>query len=223
MLEVLRSPTEMASSAEHAASVLVRDSSYRAAFAGAFGGSPDTTVTALRVRQSLAAYLRTLTSMRSRFDRALTGDTLALTAEERAGFGVFMGKGACGTCHFAPLFGGVTPPLYLSSDVEVIGTTVSATSRALDPDSGRARIDHLPIHVRAFKTPSLRNVARTAPYMHNGAFRTLDDVITFYDHGGGLGSGARIANQTLSADSLHLTVSERRAIVAFLGSLNDPR
>ena len=219
VLEVLRSPSEMGSSAERAAVTLGRDAAYRKAFADAFGN--DTAgVTALRVRQSIAAYLRTLTSVDSRFDHAVRGDTLALSADERHGFTLFMGKGGCGTCHFAPLFGGVTPPLYLSSDVEVIGTTVSSRARAaLDPDSGRARIDHLPIHVRAFKTPSLRNVALTAPYMHNGAFATLDDVVAFYDRGGGRGGGAPIANQTLSADSLHLTADERRAIVAFLGSL----
>jgi cytochrome c peroxidase len=148
------------------------------------------------------------------------GDTNAMTAKERRGFTLFMGKGGCGTCHFAPLFSGNTPPLYMSSDVEVIGTPASpARPSRLDSDSGRARVDHLALHVRAFKTPSLRNVSATGPYMHNGAFRTLDEVVRFYDAGGGLGAGARIGNQTLSADSLHLTSSERAAIVAFLGSL----
>jgi len=133
-----------------------------------------------------------------------------------------MGKGGCGTCHFAPLFSGNTPPRYLASDVEVIGAPASPKwPLRLDPDSGRARIDHLASHLHAFKTPSLRNVALSAPYMHNGAFRTLDDVVAFYDHGGAQGLGAPIANQTLSADSLHLTLSERHAIVAFLGALTD--
>jgi cytochrome c peroxidase len=107
--------------------------------------------------------------------------------------------------------------MYLSSDVEVIGTTVSSDQRAaVDSDSGRARIDHLPIHVRAFKTPTLRNVTLTAPYMHNGAFRTLDDVLRFYDRG-----GTRTGNQTLAADSLHLSTDERRQIITFLWSLVD--
>ncbi len=61
----------------------------------------------------------------------------------------------------------------------------------------------------------------TAPYMHHGKFASLDDVIRFYDGGGALGAGARIANQTLAADSLHLTPEERGAIVAFLGTLTD--
>ena len=132
--------------------------------------------------------------MNSRFDRAVRGEKGVLTPLERRGFTVFMGKAACGTCHFAPLFSGDTPPLYLSSDVEVIGTSVSPKRfAALDPDSGRAGIDHLPAHLRAFKTPSLRNITLTAPYMHHGTFATLDEVIRFYDGGGGLGAGAPIA------------------------------
>jgi cytochrome c peroxidase len=164
--------------------------------------------------------VRSLATMDSRFDRAARGDTNAMSAEERRGFTLFMGKAGCGTCHFAPLFSGVTPPLYLSSDVEVIGTPSSPRrASVLDPDSGRAGIDLLPTHLRAFKTPSLRNVAGSAPYMHNGAFRTLDDVIRFYDGGGALGAGAHITNQTLAPDSLHLSASERKAIIAFIGSL----
>ena len=75
--------------------------------------------------------------------------------------------------------------------------------------------------MRAFKTPTVRNAALTAPYMHNGAFASLDEVIAFYNRGGGVGAGARVPNQTLSSDSLHLTSRERDAIVAFIGTLTD--
>ena len=222
IVEVLRSPAEMSSSVEQAAATIGSNPSYASAFAAAFAGEQSSAVTPLRLRQALAAYVRTLVSLDSRFDLAVRGDTSALTLDERRGFTLFMGKGGCGTCHFAPLFSGNTPPLYMGSDVEVIGTPVSPRTPAmLDPDSGRARIDGLPAHLRAFKTPSLRNVALTAPYMHNGAFRTLDEVLLFYDVGGGLGGGARIGNQTLSADSLHLSAAERKAIIAFLGALTD--
>ena len=223
VLEVLRSPAEMASSVELAATTLAADASSRAAFARAFA-DVDHPVSALRVRQALAAYVRSLVSLDSRVDRALRpgGDTAALDADERRGFSLFMGKARCGTCHFAPLFNGTSPPLYISSDLEVIGTSASPQSpAALDSDPGRARIDHLPIHVRAFKTPSLRNVALTAPYMHNGAFRSLDEVMAFYDGGGGAGAGAHIQNQTLSSDSLRLSAVEKRQIIAFLGALTD--
>jgi cytochrome c peroxidase len=222
VLTVLASPAEMNSSAELAATRLKADSAYRVSFAGAFGNGQSDAVTPLRVRQALAAYVRSLVALDSRFDRAARGDTLAMTDDERHGFTLFMGKAGCGTCHFAPLFNGNTPPRYLASDVEVIGTTSSAQDRAtIDADSGRGRIDGLATHVHAFKTPSLRNITLTAPYMHNGAFRTLDDVLRFYDRGGGIGSGARVPNQTLPTDSLALSPAERRAIIAFLGALVD--
>ncbi len=226
VMEVLRSPAEMASSINLASSRLAKNAAYDTAFARAFGDTSKAVeaaaVTPLRLRQALAAYVRSLVALNSRFDRAVRGDTTALAAEERRGFNLFMGKAGCGTCHFAPLFSGDTPPRYINSDVEVVGTPASPnTPSALDADSGRAKIDHMPIHLRAFKTPSLRNAAITAPYMHNGAFRTLDEVILFYDRGGALGGGGRIANQTLAADSLHLTAEERHAIVAFLGTLTD--
>jgi cytochrome c peroxidase len=222
VIEVLRSPAEMGSSIERATSAVRADSSYREQFVLAFADTSSETVTPLRVRQALAAFVRTLSATHARFDRAVRGDTTLLSATERHGFNLFMGKAGCGTCHFAPLFSGSTPPLYVGSDVEVIGTPVSPRRPTIpDPDKGRARIDQRPEHVRAFKTPSLRNVAVTAPYMHNGAFRTLDEVMRFYDAGGGLGSGAPIPNQTLSADSLHLSAVERSAIIAFLHSLTD--
>ncbi|MEP6620975.1 MAG: cytochrome c peroxidase [bacterium] len=219
--EVLRSKAEMGGSDEAAAATLRKTAEYPALFARAFGVDRAAAVTSLRLRQALAAYLRSLTLLNSRFDLAVRGDTNALSSEERAGFTTFMGKAGCGTCHFAPLFSGNTPPLYMRSDVEVIGAPAStADFGAVDSDSGRARIDHLALHVRAFKTPSLRNVARTAPYMHNGALSTLDDVVRFYDAGGARGVGASIENQTLSTDSLHLSATEQRGIVSFLRALD---
>jgi cytochrome c peroxidase len=219
--QVLRSPTEMASSPEAASRAVAARESYRLEFSRAFGVAPEGAVTPLRLRQAIGAYVRSLVALDSRFDRAIAGDTMALSAEERTGFTLFMGKGACGTCHFAPLFNGNTPPLYHASDVEVIGVPATPLVSVLDADSGRGAIDHLPAHLRAFKTPTLRNIALTAPYMHNGAFRSLDDVVDFYNRGGGQGSGARIDNQTLAADSLHLNGIERHALVAFMRSLTD--
>lgn len=222
---VLLSPAEMASSLEAASAALSSRPEYRAAFERAFGRNDarsPSPVTAGRLQESLAAYVRSLVAMNSRFDRAVRGDTAQLTADERRGFNLFMGKAGCGTCHFAPLFSGNTPPLYLSSDVEVIGTPAAPQRAAFaDADSGRAAIDHRPEHVRAFKTPSLRNVALTAPYMHNGTFSTLEQVIRFYDAGGGRGAGAKVTDQTLAADSLHLSAGEIKRIVQFLGTLTD--
>jgi cytochrome c peroxidase len=220
---VLASPSEMGGSAELAATRLKKDSSYAAAFARAFPEGPDRAITSHAVRMALSAYVRSLSALNSRFDRAVRGDTNAMSDIERFGFTVFMGKGRCGTCHFLPLFNGTMPPDFVASDPEIIGTPERPTARPmrLDPDPGIAGIDAQPVHRAAFKVPTLRNVALTAPYMHNGAFETLEEVVDFYDHGGGAGSGIDLPNQTLPADSLHLSKEEQRALVAFLKALTD--
>ena len=213
---VLASPAEMASSAERAAVRVARVPGYVAAFGRALGGPP----TSLGVRQALAAYVRSLGRTESRVDLAFRGDADALTAEERRGASLFLGRAGCGTCHYAPLFAGAIPPLFRSADAEVLGVPALGGGR-VDPDPGRGAIDGRPEHRHAFKTPSLRNVARTAPYMHNGVVRTLDAVVRFYDDGGGRGRGLRVPNQTLAARPLHLTRAERGALVAFLRALSD--
>jgi len=73
----------------------------------------------------------------------------------------------------------------------------------------------------AFRTPSLRNVALTAPYMHNGAYPTLESVVDFYNRGGGAGIGIRLDNQTLPPDPLHLSAGEQRDLVSFMKALTD--
>ena len=171
----------------------------------------------------MAAYVRSLRALNSRFDRAIRGDTALITLSERRGFNLFMGKAACGTCHFAPLFGGTMPPAYVESEPEVIGVpaTPKAKEAVVDEDLGVFAVDRAPLHRHAFKTPSVRNVGLTAPYMHNGVYRTLEEVIDFYDAGGGNGVGMRLPNQTLSAKPLHLTDGEKQDLVAFLASLTD--
>ncbi len=220
---VLASRAEMGSSAALAATHLAHDSTIRQQFAHALFGARDDAITGRNVRIALAAYLRSLDSFDSRFDRATRGDTLALSRRERLGFTLFMGKARCGTCHFAPLFSGVMPPEFTSSEPEIIGALARTTMRRprVDPDSGRAGIDHLAEHLYAFKVPTLRNAAVTAPYMHNGAYATLDQVMDFYVHGGGAGLGAHLPNPTLPTTRLQLTAAERSAIIAFLHALTD--
>ena len=175
------------------------------------------------LRVAIAAYLRSLVALDSRFDRAARGDTTAMTAAERHGFAIFMGKARCGTCHFAPLFDGTRPPDYTRSELEIIGVPARARwhDATVDGDLGRGAVDGEPLHRHAFRVPSLRNVALTAPYMHNGVFQTLDEVVTFYDRGGGIGIGERLPLQTLAPTPLRLTRAERRDLVAFLGALTD--
>ena len=136
---------------------------------------------------------------------------------------MFVGKGKCATCHFLPLTNGTVPPMYQKSEVEVLGTPVRAdTARGtVDPDVGRHRLSRAEPHRYAFRTPSLRNVALTAPYMHNGAYPTLESVIDFYNRGGGAGIGIGLDNQTLPPDPLNLTAGEQRNLVTFLRALTD--
>lgn len=229
---VLASPAEMSSSVELAVSRLNADTSYRNAFRdvanGAASSAAPPTAAAPEISEALlqnvlAAYVRSLVRLDSRFDRAVAGDTGALSAEERRGFTVFMGKGRCGTCHFAPLMSGVIPPAFRASETEIIGVPLRAdTANAmLDPDVGRSAVDSIPLHRHAFIVPTLRNIARTAPYMHNGVFATLEEVVDFYDRGGGQGIGVSIPAQTLPSTTLKLTADEKRALIAFMRALND--
>ena len=109
------------------------------------------------------------------------------------------------------------PPTLRESEPEVISVPRSRESRGVvDPDSGRFKVRRIDQHLHAFKTPTLRNVELTGPYMHNGVFRTLEEVIDFYDAGDGHVIGIFRPHQTLPADSLHLTAASRRRPLAFL-------
>jgi cytochrome c peroxidase len=223
---VLSNPVEMASGSELAAARLRGDSSYRRAFASAFlkpTRASDSVVTGQRLRVAIAAYVRSLVGLNSRFDRALRGDTAAVSAAERRGFTLFMGKARCGTCHFAPLFNGVMPPEFVESEPEIIGVPATRAIRhaRLDVDLGRGAVDNEPAHAKAFRVPTLRNVAVTAPYMHNGAYATLEQVVDFYNRGGGAGIGAKVPGQTLAPQALHLTRGEQQDLIAFLRALTD--
>jgi cytochrome c peroxidase len=134
-----------------------------------------------------------------------------------------MGKGKCGTCHFAPLFNGNTPPSFLNSESEVIGVPENADTinSSIDDDDGKYNLYGIELHKNAFKTSTLRNITLTAPYMHNGVYNTLEEVIEFYNRGGGAGLGIKLENQTLPDDKLHLTSEEKKALLVFMESLTD--
>jgi cytochrome c peroxidase len=153
----------------------------------------------------------------------MRGEKAAMNDTETRGFNLFMGKGKCGTCHFVPLFSGVNPPTFTKIDAEIIGVpaTNDTLNARLDTDWGKYLTHKIPLHKNAFKTPTLRNIALTAPYMHNGVFKTLEDVIDFYDRGGGAGLGLELENQTLPAEKLNLSKWEKEAIISFLETLTD--
>lgn len=152
----------------------------------------------------------------------MRGDRTALGAKEKKGFNLFAGKAGCATCHFLPLFNGLVPPRFNETESEVLGVPESTQKPArIDPDEGKFLFTRAPLHRYAFKTPTLRNIARTAPYMHNGVFATLEEVIDFYDRGGGAGLQLAIPHQTLPPDKLGLSRKEKEALLAFLHALTD--
>lgn len=100
-----------------------------------------------------------------------------------------------------------------------MGTPAAADGKTVDPDIGKFILTKRDPHHYAFKTPTVRNVAKTAPYMHNGVYRTPDEVVDFYNKGGGNGLGFNLPNQTLPFDRLNLTGPEKKALVAFMRAL----
>jgi cytochrome c peroxidase len=150
----------------------------------------------------------------------MRGSKTAMSRQELNGFNLFMGKAKCATCHYMPLFSGTVPPKYIRIETEVIGVPKSPLGKKIDPDRGAYDIVNISSLRHSFKTTTVRNAARTAPYMHNGVFKTLEEVVDFYNKGGGVGRGIKIDNQTLSADQLQLTKKETAELVAFIKSLD---
>lgn len=155
----------------------------------------------------------------SAFDSTLNQNT-TLSQEAIRGYNIFMGKAQCGTCHFPPQFNGVKPP-YIGSEFEVLGVPEDTTYRALSSDSGRAMVNPAPETIHAFRTATVRNIFHTGPYMHNGVFKDIDQIIEFYNNGGGNGHKLKVPNQTLSSDSLHLSNEEKNQLKAFMRSLDE--
>ena len=175
---------------------------------------------------AITAYLKSLSGFNSPFDQYVRGETDELPEAVINGFNLFMGKAGCGTCHFAPTFSGLVPPLYHESESEVLGVTLHNLDSipVIDPDVGRYKgnlKEHANIYKHSFKTTTVRNVSLTAPYMHNGVFETLEEVVEFYNRGGGQGLGLDVEFQTLPPDPLELTDLEKQYLVKFMEVLVD--
>ena len=217
---VITNADEMHGSLDAAVLKLKQSQEYSALFKKAFPSQKEP-VTDYNLRNAIATYIRTLTSLDSRFDKYVRGDKTQLNTSEIKGFNIYMGKAKCGTCHFAPLFNGTVPPSYNKTESEVIGVPVSAKAETIDTDRGRFTNRQLTLHDNSFRTPTVRNSALTAPYMHNGIYDTLEEVIDFYNNGGGSGLGIELENQTLPFDELKLNDQEKKDIIAFLSTLTD--
>jgi cytochrome c peroxidase len=219
--EVLHNKQEMNTTIEEIILKLNRSEEYKALFKNAFIGTADSSISYFGVLKSIHEYERTLVSKNTKFDKYLEGDYTQLNTNEINGYNVFSGKALCGSCHFFPLFNGLVPPIYNDTEYEVIGVPKEKNSLEIDGDEGRKIISKNRIHQFAFKTPTVRNIELTPPYMHNGIYKTLEEVIDFYNKGGGNGIGINISHQTLPFDSLQLTKQEIRDIKAFMLSLTD--
>lgn len=220
--EVVSNRAEMGGQLSAVSARLRRKGHYARLFAQAFAGEK-MPLTEPNLRKALAAYVRSLTHLNSRFDHYMRGDTAALNRQEIHGFNLFMGKAKCGTCHYAPLFNGAVGPLYDKVESEVLGVpaTPDTLHPVLDKDQGKYLLHRIAHQRYAFKTPTVRNAARTAPYMHNGVYQTLEEVIDFYNRGGGAGLGLSVPTQTLGEDRLDLTPAEKQALIAFIRALDD--
>jgi cytochrome c peroxidase len=212
---------EMNITAEEIVRKLKTSPEYVRLFRAAYKGKVDSSLTFYAVMHSISEYIKTLDSKNSRFDKYIAGDTSQLNKNEIKGFNLFTGKALCGSCHFYPLFNGTVPPMYNENEFEVIGTPSEAGNKALDSDIGREKITRSIIHRSAFKTPTVRNIELTAPYMHNGIYNDLDKVLEFYNKGGGVGLNLKVENQTLPFDSLGLSKTELNDLKSFLLSLTD--
>ena len=220
-IDVIHNKEEMHGDLSTIVQFLSKDKTYSKMFMKAFPNS--TKVEEWHVQNALASYVRSLNSFDSKFDKYIRGKSNNFTNQEKLGFNVFSGKGKCATCHFIPLFNGTVPPKFNKTEHEIIGTPEHKSNLKISPDLGRYAEHQMPQLKNAFKTPTVRNAAVTAPYMHNGVFSTLEEVIDFYNKGGGIGAGIAVDNQTLPPDELNLSEKEKKALIAFLNTLTDEK
>ena len=200
-LKPIENPIEMDLALSEAIERLRADPAYGAEFAKAFDGAGPSATT---LAQALASYVRTIVSGDSPYDRYLAGERDALDEAQRSGLEVFRGKGGCTLCHMGPNL----------TDEEFHNTGVGWQDGTA-ADLGRFEVTGEERDRGAFKTPTLRESARSGPYMHDGSLATLADVIDFYDDGGK-------ENPYLDRDMqpLDLSDEEKKDLESFLHALN---
>lgn len=219
--DVVHNISEMKGTMDNSVRMLANDSVFMQAYNLAYPGEKGI-VSSFTLSNAIASFVRSVTAMNTRFDRYMRNENVSYSKREINGFNIFMGKAKCGTCHFVPLFNGLTPPVFNESESEVLGVPHAKTKPfLLDSDSGKYVFTHSPVHLYSFKTPTLRNIQFTAPYMHNGVYDTLEEVVDFYNEGGGAGIGIGPVNQTLPTTKLNLTKREKKDLILFLKTLTD--
>jgi cytochrome c peroxidase len=211
---------------------LWRDPRYQRMFRAAFPDMPQP-VTVATITRALAAFQRTLISGDSPFDRAQRGDSAAMSAAAHRGAQLFFSERLeCFHCHGGFLFSGTVDHVRLASpEVEYHNTglyNIGGTGAFPPANPGLREFTGVPEDEGRFKAPTLRNIAVTAPYMHDGSAATLDDVIDHYAAGGRripagpfAGDGSRNPNKSEFINGFTLSPEERRDLLAFLHSLTD--
>jgi cytochrome c peroxidase len=197
---------EMDFSVSGAVARLQGDPTYVSEFAAAFGRP----VNSRDLANALASFVRSIVSGDSRVDRYLDGDDSALSATEVRGLRVFRGRGLCTACHKG---GNFTDEAFHNTGVAWVQDDSAAGGKL--SDRGRATVTNRASDEGAFRTPTLREISRTAPYMHDGSLPTLEAVVDFYDRGGR-------SNPNLDRDlmPLRLSAADKSALVDFMKALN---
>lgn len=217
---VFTNDKEFDSSVHEFSTDILADTTYVKLFKEAYGGISKRNTEIIR---AISSYIATLNGFNSKFDKNIRGEEETFTEEEKLGFNLYMGKALCATCHFIPLTNGTVPPFFTEHEKEVVGVPETAANKKLDDDLGFywRHNEELEVHRGMFKTPTIRNAELTAPYMHNGVYKTLEEVINFYNLGGGGGLGFDLPYQTLPFDNLQLSKNEENALVSFMKTLSD--
>ena len=198
-LKPIGNPLEMGFSVEEAVTRLNSIESYRKRFERVFASE----VTAESLAKAISAFERTLVSGNAPFDQHNLGDIDALSEKAKLGIKIFRHRGRCSICHIGPTF--------TDNAFHNLGIGMDKP----DPDQGRYQVTGIEKDIGAFKTPSLRNVADTAPYMHDGSLKTLEEVVDFYDEG-----GKENPHRDPRMFPRDLTDDEKEALVEFLRSLS---
>ncbi|NBO64914.1 MAG: cytochrome-c peroxidase [Acidobacteria bacterium] len=190
---------------------------YRELFAAAFGLNSrldGAEITLPNITRALAAFERKLNITETVYDRFVRGDDSQLTDSQLRGMVTFFGQGQCAVCHM--------PPHFHDGVLASTGVPVSLEKGApLDTDPGFGTVIRRRDAFGQFKTPGLRNVAQTAPYMHNGIFRTLEEIIEFYNDGGGRGRGIEVISQDSKVEKLNLSSQQKVDLINFLKALDN--
>ena len=202
-LAPLFNPDEMAINEKLLLQRLRADSTYQRLFYLAFG-SPEPTIE--KVAKAISCFERTLLTGETDFDRyEWDSITTALSERAKRGLSLFRGKARCSTCHIGTNF------------TDERFHNIGAGEGVGQMDAGRAAVTGNPVDFGKFKTPSLRNIEHTAPYMHDGSLASLEDVIAFYDRG-----GRRNPNLDKEIKPLELSYTEKADLLLFLKSLTGP-